>query len=50
MDFKITDKQVYYFVRRYSLMTDWEGKSFKNNQEFEVFQKQYTDQGKPAPD
>ena len=50
MDFKITDKQVYFFVRRYSLMTDWEGKSFKNNQEFEFFQKQYTDQGKPAPD
>ena len=50
MDFKITDKQVYYFVRRYSLMTDWEGKSFKNNQEFEFFQKQHTDQGKPAPD
>ena len=50
MDFKITDKQVYYFVRRYSLITDWEGKSFKSNQEFEFFQKQYTDQGKPAPD
>ena len=50
MDFKITDKQVYFFVRRYSLMTDWEGKSFKNNQEFEFFQKQHTDQGKPAPD
>lgn len=50
MDFKITDKQVYFFQRRYSLLPDWVGKSFKSNQEFEFFQKEYTDQGKPAPD
>ena len=50
MDFKITDKQVYFFQRRYSLLPDWEGKSFRSNEEFEDFQKEYTDQGKPAPD
>jgi len=50
MDFKITDKQVYFFQRRYSLLPDWVGRSFKSNQEFEFFQKEYTDQGKPAPD
>ena len=50
MDFKITDKQVYFFQRRYSLLPDWEGKSFRSNEELEDFQKEYTDQGKPAPD
>lgn len=50
MDFNITDKQVYFFQRRYSLLPDFEGKSFESNLQFEFFQKEYVDQGKPAPD